>query len=509
MIGQRNTGLLLHITSLPSKFGIGDLGPKAYQFVNLLAKNHLEYWQILPFNPTESKHDNSPYHSSSAYAGNPLLISLQLLLKDGLLTREDLNHYQLPEGESVPFSTLYPLREDMLRKVCHSFRKKTGLHSLFENFCRQNTSWLKDYAFFEVIRRQYPDLLWNQWPVGLKNRDSECLKKFNSKFKREIEDQKIIQFLFFRQLNSLKNYCRLKGIKMIGDLPIYVTYHSTDVWSNPDLFKLDEEFKPLFQAGVPPDYFSKTGQLWGNPVYQWENHQKNGYQWWLKRISHNLSTVDLLRIDHFRGLVAYWEIPANEKTAINGRWVPGGGKDFFRTLTQKFPDKPFVAEDLGVITEDVIEMMNEFSFPGMRVILFGFDHSFPHSIHLPHHYPSHVIAYTGTHDNNTIHGWLEKELTQGQLKKLKQYLGKNRINKKIHWELIELVTQSPADLVIFPVQDLLGLDGNARMNNPACSQGNWKWCLSNMQFKRLQGYALPKLKQITKKDHRGYLFSSK
>jgi len=296
----------------------------------------------------------------------------------------------------------------------------------------------------------------------------------------------------------LKSYCNLNNIKIIGDMPIYVTYHSADVWSHPELFKLDKNKKPRFKAGVPPDYFSKTGQLWGNPVYQWSAHRKEDFDWWKKRISHNLSIVDLLRIDHFRGLLAYWEIPAGEKTAINGNWKKGGGNSFFRMLSREFPNLPFIAEDLGVITEDVVKVIDQLGLPGMRVIQFGFDEDvFPDSLHLPHHYQKNCIVYTGTHDNNTISGWLKNEIKPCQKKLIEKYLGKTIQEENFHWDIIRLVQASVAKIAIIPIQDILGLEEEARMNYPSHADSNWQWRLNSNQMEEIKKAALLKLKKLT------------
>jgi len=488
----------MHISSLPSRFGIGDFGPQAYQFVDLLAKNNQHFWQVLPLNPTEFKHGNSPYHSYSAFAGNPLFISPELLYQEGLLNKENLNDSYLPEQQNIDFDTIYPLKNKLLKKACHFFKQIPDLQQEFDCFCQQQTFWLNDYALFEVLRSYYPDTEWNQWPSPIKERDSNALQKFEKKMVNEIKKQKMIQFLFFRQWNKLKKYCHQKNINIIGDMPIYVIYHSADVWANPDLFKLDRNKNPLFKAGVPPDYFSKTGQLWGNPVYQWPAHRKERFNWWIKRIHHNLSMVNVLRIDHFRGLVAYWEIASKEKTAVNGQWVTGGGNSFFQMLSREFPDLPFIAEDLGVITEDVVRVINQLGLPGMRVLQFGFDtDSFPHSLHLPHNYRLNCVVYTGTHDNNTIQGWLQKEIKASQKRNLKKYLGKNIRIVNSYWDLIRMAQASVANLAIIPTQDILGLGAEARMNYPSHANSNWQWCLTTEQMTEMKDYALPRLKELT------------
>jgi 4-alpha-glucanotransferase len=495
----RSSGLLMHISSLPSKFGIGDFGPSAYEFAELLKKNKQYYWQILPLNPTELKHGNSPYFSYSAFAGNPLFISPVLLYQDGLLNKDDLKDYHLPEGIYIDFPKVYPLKEKMLVKACENFNRKTKFQHEFEKFFQEQSFWLDDYALFEVLRSQFPDQKWNQWPTWISKHKGDALKSVSKKMKIEIKNQKIIQFLFYRQWNKLKNFCKENEIKIIGDMPIYVTYNSADVWSNPELFKLDENNSPSFVAGVPPDYFSKTGQLWGNPVYKWPAHRREDFHWWKDRISHNLATVDLLRIDHFRGLVAYWEVPACAKTAIKGKWVTGGGNKFFKMLKQNYPNLPFIAEDLGVITEDVVRIIDNLGLPGMRVLQFGFDEkNFPYNMHLPHDYSKNCVAYTGTHDNNTIQAWLQKDICKKQKRLLRKYMGKNFQLKNAHWELIRMIMASVAQLAIIPVQDILGLGEEARMNYPSHTDSNWQWHLTSKDMLEIKEHALPKLKALTK-----------
>ncbi len=497
MIKQRSSGLLMHISSLPSRFGIGDLGPQAYQFADLLVKNDQHIWQVLPLNPTELKYGNSPYHSCSAFAGNPLLISPELLYQEGLLNKEDLNNSYLLEQKNIDFANVYPLKKKLTEKACYAFEQLPKLQKEFDYFCQRQTYWLDDFVLFEVLRSHYPDREWNDWPVAIRERDSDALKSIQKKMAKKIKKYKITQFLFFKQWNKLKNYCHQKNINIIGDMPIYITYHSADVWAHPELFKLDRNKKPQFKAGVPPDYFSKNGQLWGNPVYRWPTHRKEKFHWWIQRIRHNLELVDLLRIDHFRGLVAYWEIPTKEKTAVNGHWINGGGHHFFQMLTRQFPDLPFIAEDLGVITEDVVQIIEQLGLPGMRILLFGFDESFPHNLHLPHNYRANCIIYTGTHDNNTVQGWLQKEIKPSQKRNLNKYLGKTIRTANAHWDLIRMAQASVGYLAVIPVQDILGLGADARMNYPSHADSNWQWRLTPEHMTKMIEYALPRLKELT------------
>lgn len=496
-VNNRSSGLLTPIFCLPSRFGIGDLGPEAYRFADLLSKNNQHYWQILPLNPTEIKHGNSPYHSSSAFAGNSILISPELIYRDGLLKKSELDEYLLPEKAIIDFARVYSLKQSLLEKVCVVFRESVRWQEEYEDFCQKHSFWLDDYVLFEVLREQYSDILWNKWPVGLRDRNENSLSEIRKKLCSELERQKIIQFLFFRQWEQFTGYCAAKNIKIIGDIPIYVTYQSSDVWAHQELFKLDKNKSQLSQAGVPPDYFSSTGQLWGNPIYKWSAHKKEDFSWWKRRITHNLTMFDLIRIDHFRGLVSYWEIPAKENTAIKGNWVSGGGEKFFQMLKDEFPDLPFIAEDLGVITNNVVEIINRLGIPGMRVLQFAFGKDFPKSIHLPHNHISNCVVFTGTHDNNTIRGWWKNELKLGQKGAIKRYTDKEVNISNIHWELIRLAQSSVAKLTIIPVQDILGLESEARINTPATVCGNWQWRLTNKQIFKLQEDALPELKALS------------
>lgn len=494
----RSSGLLMHISSLPSRFGIGDLGPQAYRFADLMADNDQHFWQILPMNPTEFKYGNSPYHSHATFAGNSLFISPELLFQDGLLTKKDLENYILPETSSIVFDRVYSVKKKLFRKVYQNFRSLPYLQQEFEYFCQSQSYWLDDYALFEALRTAYPNTTWNQYPAGLKNRKPESLQTFQKKMAEKIRQHQIIQFIFYRQWNQFRKYCHQKNVSIIGDMPIYVPFNSVDVWAHPDLFKLDENKEPLFQAGVPPDYFSKTGQLWGNPVYQWSTHRKEKFHWWIKRIRHSIESVDLLRIDHFRGLVAYWEIPKEEKTAIKGHWVTGGGYRFFRMLKREFPDLPFIAENLGVITRDVVQVIQHLGLPGMCVLLFGFGDKFPHNTHLPHNYRENSVVYTGTHDNNTVQGWLRKEITRAQKRNLTRYLGRKLRSANAHWDFIRMVQASVAMLAVIPIQDVLGLGEEARMNYPSHADSNWQWHLTTAQMDELGKFALPRLKELTR-----------
>jgi 4-alpha-glucanotransferase len=474
---KRGSGILLHITSLPSPYGVGDLGPEAYRFADFLGQARQRYWQVLPLNPTNPAFGNSPYSSISAFAGNTLLISPDLLLEEGFLSKEDLEPVaSFPEGR-CDFPEVIPYKQKLLERAYQRFKQNGKGREAFEAFCSESSSWLDDFALFVVLKKRFDGKVWNQWPMELRDRDPNSLLAIREESHIEIEKEKFWQYLFSKQWHSLKTYCQEKGVHLLGDLAIYLSLDSADVWANPGLFKLDREKSPLFISGVPPDYFSETGQLWGNPVYRWDVLKKSGYRWWRERIAHNLKLFDFVRIDHFRGLVAYWEIPASEKTAINGRWVKVPVKDFLNTLNKHFSDLPIVAEDLGVITPDVRKVMDDFALPGMKVLLFAFGEDHPMHPYLPHTYKENFLVYTGTHDNNTVRGWFEGEASPEDKRRLFRYLGSEVAVEEIHWALIRLAMMSVAKWVILPMQDVLGLGGEARMNRPSIAHGNWEWRL--------------------------------
>jgi 4-alpha-glucanotransferase len=474
---KRGSGILLHITSLPSSYGVGDLGPGAYAFVDFLGQTKQSCWQVLPLNPTYPIYGNSPYSSISVFAGNTLLISPDLLIEEGLLSKEDLEPIpSFPEAR-CDFSKAIRYKDNLLERAYQHFNQRGDGKESFEAFCAENSSWLEDFALFVVLRKRLDGKVWNQWPRELRDRDLKSLRAIKEECHNQIEREKFWQYLFFKQWRSLKDYCQEKGVRLFGDLAIYVSLDSADVWANPNLFKLDKEKRPAFVSGVPPDYFSETGQLWGNPVYRWSVLKKSDYRWWRERIAHNLRLFDIVRIDHFLGFVAYWEVPAGEKTAINGRWVKAPAKDFLNTLSKNFPHLPIVAEDLGAITPDVREVMNDFGLPGMKILMFAFGEDNPMHPFLPHNYEKNFLVYTGTHDNNTVRGWIEGEASSEDKKRLFRYLGREVSVEEIHWTFIRLAMMSVARWVILPMQDVLGLGGEARMNRPSIAHGNWEWRL--------------------------------
>lgn len=478
----RASGILLHPTSLPSEYGIGDLGSEAYEFIDFLESARQTYWQILPLGPTG--YGDSPYQSFSAFAGNGHLISPEKLFEEHLLTEEEI--HQKPEfsADRVDYGKVYEWKTDILRKSFEHFRATTSvdLRGKFETFSQRAAWWLDDYALYRAVKMSQNQKAWYEWEEPLRLRDETRLKQAREALHDEIQAQKFYQFLFFRQWTELKRYANEKGVKIIGDVPIFVALDSADVWRNQEKFKLKEDGTPEKVAGVPPDYFSATGQLWGNPIYDWRRMRENGFSWWTARFEFTLKTVDIVRIDHFRGFAAAWEVPGGDKTAENGRWVNVPGRELFQTLQRKLGKLPVFAEDLGVITPDVEELRDEFNFPGMRILQFAFGgDSKNHD--LPHNYIQNCAAYTGTHDNDTTVGWFNSEAGSGstrdesQIGKERQfcleYLDSN--GAEIHWDFIRAVWASVADTAIAPMQDILGLGNEARMNLPASSQGNWSW----------------------------------
>jgi 4-alpha-glucanotransferase len=472
---SRGSGVLLHITSLPSPHGIGDLGPSAYQFADFLALAKQSYWQILPLTPIHPVGGNSPYFGRSAFAGNPLLISPELLAKDGLLTQEDISSPPVSSDSYVDFPAVISYREKLFDRAFNRFRKKKPGRD-YQDFCSRNVFWLEDYCRFVAIHSHFGGKAWGEWPPEIRDRGPEALKALDRELAPLREREQFLQYTFFQQWSALKNYGNQRGIRMIGDLPIYVNYDSADVWLHPEIFKLDADKKPYVVSGVPPDYFSETGQLWGNPIYRWEALRQTGFDWWIRRMEQNGRLCDLLRIDHFIGLESYWEIPAEEKTAVNGKWVPAPGEEFLKTFYQKFPLFPLIAEDLGSVTPAVRELMEKFSLPGMKVLLFAFsdDSANPY---LPHNHIPHCILYTGTHDNNTVRGWFDGEASAENKKNLFRYLGRKVSAQEVADEFIRMAMMSVAERVILPVQDLLDLGAESRMNTPSLTEGNWRWRL--------------------------------
>ncbi len=471
----RRSGVILHPSSFPGPDGIGDLGPEAYHWIDFLVKTGCSLWQVLPLGPTGF--GDSPYQCFSAFAGNPYLISPFLLLDQKLISSKDLSDRPVFSENNVDFGTVIEWKLTLLDRAFSRFINVNNRKLMEEylDFCQKQKPWLDDFALFMAIKGYLGGGSWSDWPIPLRTRESKALTAFQEAHTEEVEKQKFRQFLFFTQWTNVRDYARQKGIHIIGDIPIFVAYDSADAWSHPDLFFLDQQGQPTCVAGVPPDYFSPTGQLWGNPLYRWDIHKKSGYSWWLNRISAVLSLVDYIRLDHFRGFAGYWKIPANMPTAEIGKWVKGPGIDFFKVVEEHFASLPLLAEDLGEITSDVIELRDSLGLPGMKILQFAFA-STPDDPFLPHNYPTNCVAYTGTHDNDTVLGWYESA-PEKERDFCRRYLA--RSGDDIAWDMIRAVWSSQADFALTPLQDLLSLGTEARMNFPGKPSGNWTFRYTN------------------------------
>ncbi len=470
---SRASGILLHPTSLPGHFGIGDLSAQAYRFVDFLVESGQQLWQVLPLGPTGF--GNSPYLAYSALAGNPVLINLDWIASEGLLPAADFGEPAASNPNKVDYDWAIRTKLPLLKKASQAFfaQATPERKAKFEEFCQSQAYWLDDYALFMSLKAANGNKGWHEWDEPLARREPAALALAREQLADEIFYHKYVQSEFFRQWSSLKEYANERGVKIFGDIPIYVAYDSVDVWAHPDIFRLDPKtHQPTQMAGVPPDYFSATGQLWGNPVYNWERLQATNFKWWVQRIEGMLNYVDLMRIDHFRGFAAYWAVPGGETVATKGEWLEAPGAEFFQILKQELGELPIVAEDLGVITPDVEALRDQFDFPGMKVLHFAFD-SGPENPFLPFNHHRNCVVYTGTHDNNTTVGWFEARSPEEQQRVL-DYLG-GYPEEGIHWALIRMAMCSVADLAVFPLQDLLGLGENSRMNFPSRASDNWDW----------------------------------
>lgn len=486
-MSDRTSGVLLHISSLPSEYGIGDLGPHAFKFVDFLFETKQRYWQILPINPTEAVGAHSPYSSPSAFAGNILLISPEALVSDKIVNTTDIVGGMPGTPSMVDYDAVVSYKNFFLDRAYQNFRTRAAVRktheSAFNHFIAAHAHWLDDYALFVTIKEHFEGKIWTGWPESFRRRDAAALKKFAQARARQIEKVKFLQFLFFTQWFKLKDYCRSRDIQLIGDMPIYVSLDSVDVWVYPRNYKLDDNLQPVAVAGVPPDYFSETGQRWGNPVYRWEELRETRFSWWVERVRCHLQLYDMVRIDHFRGLVQYWEIPAGEQTAVNGHWEDAPTDDLFKTLEARCTKPlPIIAEDLGHITDDVRGAMRRFDFPGMKVLLFAFNGDMVHHPYLPHNFTERCVVYTGTHDNNTVLGWFRDEATECEIHNLEQYIHKKVSADSVGWDFIRLAFDSKAEVAIIPLQDILGLGGEARMNTPATIRRNWRWRVASEAF---------------------------
>lgn len=499
---NRSSGILLHPTSLPGRYGIGELGEEARRFVDFLRRCEQRLWQVMPLGPTG--YGDSPYQCFSAFAGNTLLIDLRQLVEEKLLDNANLSHAPQFSADRVDFGRVIEFKNEMLRRAHERFNHTTdtGLRAEFEGFCRHAASWLDDYALFRALKDKHGGAAWNNWGASLKYREPDAMARAREEQRDQVEAQKFYQYLFFKQWSALKAYCRERSVSIIGDIPIFVAYDSADVWAHRELFKLDEAGAPLVVSGVPPDYFSRTGQLWGNPLYDWDKMRADDFHWWARRVEHALWMTDVARLDHFRGFAACWEVPGKDETAEHGQWVPAMGRELFTTLKRRLGELPVIAEDLGVITPDVESLRDDFDFPGMRILQFAFGGD-PRNKDLPHNYTRNTVVYTGTHDNDTTLGWFKSSAGKGSTRDAAQVTQEHKFcldylnsrGSEIHWDMIRAALASVADLAIIPLQDVLGLGAEARMNLPSSIGGNWSWryaegTLTNTACERLKEMTL-------------------
>lgn len=468
----RSCGILLHPLSLRDPWPCGTLGEEARAFVDFCASAGIGWWQVLPLGPTA--YGDSPYQSPSAFAGNPYLIDPRPLVERGLLSPKELESYYVDTSAGttgIDYGRLFVMNSALLDRAWQRFKAEPQLQAEFELFCSTHASWLDDYALFAAIKETEHGHAWNTWPSALRLREPKALVRFAQEHADSIGRIQFSQFLFFTQWRALREYAHAHGLKIIGDIPIFAAYDSADVWAHPELFRLDDKGAPTHVAGVPPDYFTATGQLWGNPLYDWPVHEKQGYAWWIERVRHALQLVDALRIDHFRGFEAYWAVPSGESTAEHGRWEKGPSYRLFNALKEALGELPIIAEDLGFITPEVTELRDSLGFPGMRILQFAFEPEEDNQDY-PHNYPRHCIAYTGTHDNDTAMGWLSHASGPAKRRALAYMRAKD---KTFSWDLIRTAWASPAMLAVAPMQDFLGLGSEARMNFPGTTAGWWRW----------------------------------
>ncbi len=495
---ERSSGIVLHPTSLPGPFGVGDLGPAAHRWIDWLADAGQRIWQVLPLGPTG--YGDSPYQCFSAFAGNPVLISPEALVEEDLLNSEDIQSPPQFPLEKIAYDEVNRYKFALLHRAFEQFRQSNSaqMRAPFDQFKDAHHSWLDDYALFMALKQAHgEDKVWTSWPRGVALREPATIALMRARLRDQIEERKFWQFVFFRQWSALQRHAHERNIRIMGDLPIYVAHDSADVWANPSLFCLTPEGQPEKVAGVPPDYFSATGQLWGNPIYRWDEYARTGFRWWIERFRSTFELMDICRVDHFRGFAGYWEVPAGETTAIHGQWVKGPGTALFEAVEQQLGKLAIVAENLGVITEDVEAMRNQLGYPGMAILQFAFGKDPMAPSFKPHNYPRNLVAYTGTHDNDTVVGWwtgseegdhsrttadirCERDFTRRYLD-LPSHQQRNPLrvsaggDRSIQWTFIRAVTASVADLAMYPLQDVLGLGSEARMNRPGTASGNWAW----------------------------------
>ncbi|MNK87831.1 4-alpha-glucanotransferase [compost metagenome] len=474
----RSAGVLMHISSLPSSFGIGDLGPSAYKFVDFLYASRQSYWQILPLNPVKKENGYSPYSSSSAMAGNTMLISPEVLFEDGLLSKSDLDAFLLPATPQVDFEKTAEMKQHVLGKAYQRFKSigNKKLVASYHSFCKAEERWLTDFSIYTHLKQFYKNSEWFNWPEKFKSKNKKAITEYEKNHLVEIEEIKWNQFIFYRQWYKLKAYANNKGIRLIGDLPFYLDYDAVEVWAEPQNFLLDKNGNRTVVAAVPPDYFNEKGQLWGMPIYNWERMEQEGFKWWKNRLKKSRKIYDLVRLDHFRAFASYWQVAADLDDAVNGTWKPGAGAQFFKSMKRKFGELPFIAEDLGEITEDVVHLRKQFGLRGMKVIQFAFGEDLAVSPHIPHNFESvNFIVYTGTHDNNTTLGWFKNETDEALRKRLSNYVGTSVNETNINMVMIRLCYSSIAEIAIIPMQDIMQLDDAAKMNMPGKASGNWAW----------------------------------
>lgn len=495
MMKERKSGVLLHISSLPGSEGIGTTGKEAYRFIDFLRDTGQKYWQILPLGPVGA--GNSPYQCFSAFAGDPMYIDLENLVYEGLLDSDDLSELPRFRKKKVQYKQVRAFKYDKLQKAFKKFSKNAlaGFDLEYYRFLDEHAWWLNDYALFMSAREEFGTKSWHDWDRKFKHRHEKALSNTGEKLAVEVDFHKFLQFFFFRQWFQLKSYANECGVGIIGDLPLYVSGESSDVWANTDIFLLDEDLQPTEVGGVPPDYFSETGQLWGNPVFNWPRLKEREYDWWMARLHFNLNMFNRVRIDHFRGLESYWSIPAGEKTAINGRWVPAHGYEMLDLLRSQIGDLPFIAEDLGIITPEVDRLRENFKLPGMKVLQFAFTTDASHEA-LPHNHERNCVVYTGTHDNDTTLGWL-RTLAGEERAMVQRYIGDEI--REIPLSVMEMALSSVAELSIIPMQDILYLDSKSRMNIPGTAEDNWEWRFSWSQLRQNQRNVL---RELTEKYNR-------
>ena len=489
----RLTGILLHPASLPSRGGIGDFGPAAYEFLDFLASARQGLWQVLPLGPPAN--GNSPYSSTSAFAGNPLLVSLERLAERGWIDRVRLNGLSASVGP-IDYEQVHREKVPLLNQAAQNFLDTASgaAQSRFERFRRQNAWWLEDFVVYDALRNKYQKQCWNEWPRQLARRDAEALEKSRAELASEMNLRRVIQFFFYEQWRALRLYCAQKAIRVVGDIAIFVDYDSVDVWANRELFRLKDDLNPEVVSGVPPDAFSATGQRWGNPLYDWNAMRSEGYKWWVRRLGWATQTCDFIRLDHFRGFAQFWEIPATEPTAMNGHWVDGPKDELFNKLRQELGGLPFFAEDLGLITPDVYELRERHQIPGMAVLQFGFGDAGAH-MYLPHRVTPDRVIYTGTHDNDTTVGWWKSGTSDQERRAVESYVG--QAEDGINWAFIRAAQASAANFSIVPVQDVLGLGSEARLNTPSVKTGNYLWRYQPGSLKRDLAERLASLAEVT------------